>query len=222
LTSSLRTSRINLPALEAALRRVQRGFDDLNDALSAQRDPLGDVVIDNMLAGYALVDGLVTDGIDLFALGNSRHLLELNNVVLCGTSPARRTAYARHITATEHRFYGERHGGVRDLVEWQAQHRDESPWTRAAGAHVLILSKPQLFIEGNHRTGALVMSYLLLRDGEPPFVLTVENAPVYFDIFAALRDVDKNSPASLFRLLGARRRLSALLREQVNRHYLLD
>jgi hypothetical protein len=55
-----------------------------------------------MLAGYALVGGLVADGIDLFALGNSRHLLELNNVVLCGTSAVRRTAYARHIAATEH------------------------------------------------------------------------------------------------------------------------
>ena len=53
------------------------------------------------------------------------------------------------------------------------------------------------------------MSYLLLREGEPPFVLTVENAPAYFDIFTALRDVDENSPASLFRLLGARRSASA-------------
>jgi hypothetical protein len=50
----------------------------------------------------------------------------------------------------------------------------------------------------------------------------VENAPAYFDIFTALRDVDKNSPASLFRLLGARKRLGALLREQSDRHYLLD
>jgi prophage maintenance system killer protein len=180
------------------------------------------VVIGNMLAGYASVDALVASGIDLFALGSSRHLLELNTLVLCGTSPARRATYARHIAATEQRFYDERHGGVRDLVEWQAQHKDESPWTLAAGAHVQILSKPQLFIEGNHRTGALVMSYLLVRDGEPPFVLTLENAPAYFDIFRTLRDTDKNSPTMLFRLLGARKRLGALLREQSDRHYLLD
>jgi hypothetical protein len=57
------------------------------------------------------------------------------------------------------------------------------------------------------------MSYLLLREGEPPFVLTVENAPAYFEILTALRDVGKNSLASLFRLLGARKRLSALLRD---------
>jgi len=190
--------------------------------MGAHRDPLGDVVIGNMMAGYAMVDTLVADGIDLFALGNSKLLLELNTLVLCGTSPARRAAYARHIDATEQRFYDERHGGVRALVEWQTQHKDESAWIRAAGAHVLILSKPQLFIEGNHRTSALVMSYLLVREDNPPFVLTTENAPAYFDIFTAIRDVDKNSAAMLFRLLGARKRLAALLQDQSDPHYLLD
>jgi hypothetical protein len=201
---------------------VQRDFDGINDLLSARREPLDDVVIDNMMAGYAFVDTLVADGVDLFALGNSRHLLELNTLVLCGASPARRGAYAGHIAATERRFYEERQGGVEDLVEWQAQHKDESAWRRAAGAHVLILSKPQIFIEGNHRTGVLVMSYLLVRDNKPPFVLTVENAPAYFALLTSLRDVDKNSPATLFRLLGVRRRLKALLRENSDRQYLLD
>ncbi len=111
---------------------------------------------------------------------------------------------------------------MRDIAEWQARHKDESAWTQAAGVHVRILSKPQLFIEGNHRTGALVVSYLLVREGEPPFVLTVENARAYFDIFTSLRDADKNSPVMLLRLLGARKRLSALLRGQSDRHYLLD
>ena len=63
------------------------------------------------------------------------------------------------------RFYEEREGGIQDLVEWYAGHRGESAWDRAAGVYVRILSKPQLFIEGNHRTGALLMSYILLRDG---------------------------------------------------------
>src|SRR5262245_27042207 len=213
---------INLPALEASLRRMQRSFDDVNERLSARRDPLDDVVIGNMMAGYAFVNALVADGVDLFALGNSRHLLELNTLVLCGTSPARRTAYSGHVAATERRFYDERHGGVRGLVEWQVEHKDESAWARAAGAHVLILSKPQLFIEGNHRTGALVMSYLLVREDKPPFVLTTGNAQAYFDIFTALRDADKNSPTALLRFHGARKRLAALLREQSDPRYLLE
>jgi hypothetical protein len=49
-------------------------------------------------------------------------------------------------------------------------------WKRAAGVYVRTLSEPELFIEGNHRSGALVMSYILAREGYPPFVLTAENA----------------------------------------------
>jgi hypothetical protein len=43
------------------------------------------------------------------------------------------------------------------------------------------VSEPQLLIEGNHRTGALVLSYILAREGRPPFVLTAENAKAYLD-----------------------------------------
>ena len=72
-----------------------------------------------MLAGYAFVDALVAEGVDVLALGNSKHLLELNTLVLCGTDPARRELYARHIEATEHRFYEEprrRHPGSRRVA----------------------------------------------------------------------------------------------------------
>jgi hypothetical protein len=221
LIQSHATSRVNLPAVEASLRSAQRSFESVNDLLGARRDPLDDRVIENMLAGYAYVDTLVADGVDLFALGNSKHFLELNTLVLCGTSPARRAAYAGHIDATERRFYEEQQGGVRDLVEWQALHKDESCWKQAAGAYVRILSAPQLFIEGNHRTGALVMSYLLVRGNQPPFVLTVENARAYFDPSTVLRDAEKNGPAMLFRVPGIRKRLAALLRECADRRHLL-
>ena len=87
--------------------------------------------------------------------------------------------------------------------------------------YVRMLSKPQLFIEGNHRTGALVMSSILLRDGQPPFVLSVENAAAYFEPSAVIRDIHKHSPGSLFRAPGIRRRLAALLREHADSRYLL-
>ena len=212
---------MNLHAVEASLRRVQREFNRINQRLSAHRDPLDDAVIDNLMAGYAFVDTLVADGIDLFALGSSKYLLELNALVLCGGNPARRQAYAGHLDATERRFYEERQGGVRDLVEWHARHDDESAWSRAAGAYVRILSKPQLFIEGNHRAGALVMSYILVRDGEPPFVLSAESAAAYFDPSTVIRNTAKTSAAMLFRLPGIRRRLAALLRQHSDRHHLV-
>jgi Fic family protein len=43
------------------------------------------------------------------------------------------------------------------------------------------VSQPQLFLEGNHRTGALVASYILVQEGLPPFVLTRKNASEYFN-----------------------------------------
>jgi hypothetical protein len=211
-----------LTAVEASLRGVQDAFPELNAGLSAHRDPLDDRVVENMLAGYAYVDELVGAGTDVFALGNLRHLLELNTLVLCGASEARRAAYAGHLAATERRFYEERAAGVQDVVEWYARNAGDSPWDRAAGVYVRMLSTPQLFIEGNHRTAALVMSYVLLGDGLPPFVLSAANATAYFEASTIIGHVQKNSPAALFRGPGIRRRLAALLQALSERRYVRD
>lgn len=208
--------------MDASLRRVQREFETINARLRARRDPMDDRVIDNLLAGYAFVDTLVAEDVDVFAMGHLKHLLELNTLVLCGTSPVRRKAYQRHIEATARRFYEERGGGIRDIVEWSARLAKQPVWERAAGTYARVLSKPQLFIEGNHRTGALIMSYLLLRDGQPPFVLTVANAAAYFAPSSVMRETHKHSAAMLFRIPFVRRRLAALLREDADRRYLLS
>ena len=193
----------------------------IDQRLGVRRDPLDDRVVENMLAGYAYVDALAADGVDALALGHLRHLLELNTLVLCGVSEARRAAHAGHLAATERRFYDERAAGIQDVVEWHDRHADEPAWNRAAGVYVRMLSTPQLFIEGNHRTGALVMSHVLLRAGLPPFVLSTRNAAAYFEPSAALREIHKRSPGALFRLPLIRRRLAALLRDQADPHYLL-
>ena len=84
-----------------------------------------------------------------------------------------------------------------------------------------MLSKPQLFVEGNHRTAVLVMSYVLVRAGFSPFVLSPVNARAYFEASTALRNTHKNGPVALFRLPGVRRRLAALLRDHDDARYLL-
>ena len=208
--------RINLLAVEEALRRTQRLLGEAPD-----RDPFDDRVLANLRAGYAYVDSLVIAGVDPFALGNLKHLLELNCLVLCGVSPERRAAYARHLEANERRFYGEDVAGVRDVVEWIAGHPGAPGAELAAGVYAMVLAQPQLFIEGNHRTGVLAMSYVLARQGLPPFVLTPENAGAYFEISAALRDAAKQSPAMRFRLSSLVARLAALLAEDADRRHLL-
>jgi hypothetical protein len=216
-----REKRINLIAVEAALRRLQHEFPRVSRSLRVRRDAMDDQVVRHLLDGYAYVDALVAAGIDTFALGQLKHLLELNSLVLCGGSSTERAAHEKHLEATERRFYEERDGGIRDVVEWLAQHAGDSVWDRAAGTYVRMLSKPQLFIEGNHRTGVLVASYVLVREGKAPFVLTPENATAYFDLSRLLRDSPKQALMSAFRLRRTRKRLAALLREYTDERLLL-
>ena len=212
---------LDLEAIATSLRRVQMEFEVINQQLSWQRDPMSDEVVENLLAGYAYVDALVDAGIDVFVMGQHKHLLELNTLVLCGRNPERRAEFAAHIEATERYFYEERQGGIEDIVEWYFRHRHEPAWKLAAGLYVRILSKPQLFIEGNHRTGVLVASYVLLQNALPPFVLTVENALAYFDPSTVIRGTNKLGPLALFRLPGIKKRFARYLQDQPGSGYLL-
>jgi hypothetical protein len=203
--------RLNLRGIEARLRKVQQGFPLINRDLRSPRDTMDDAVVANMMAGYAFVDRVLAQRTDLFAMGHSRCLLELNHLVLCGNDAARRAELASHRAATEQHFYAEQGGGIRDIMEWYGLHGRETVWRRASGVYIRVLSEPQLFIEGNHRSGALIMSYLLVREGRPPFVLSVENAKAYFDPSTLIRETKKHSFAMLFGMPGLKKRFARFL-----------
>jgi hypothetical protein len=213
---------LNLVAIEAALRNLQRHFPRINESLTSRRDSLDAGIVSNMMAGYHLVDDLLAQHADLFAMGNLKLLLELNAVVLCGLSEGARAQAAAHLAATEQRFYEQEGGGIRDVVEWYTVHRADSPWRRAAGVYISILSEPELFIEGNHRTGALVMSYILAREGRPPFVLTAENAKAYLDPSTLITKTRKHSLVALFRVPKLKRYFADFLKEQADRKFLIQ
>ena len=214
-------TRFDLQAIEASLRRTQRSFAAINPSLQVPRDRLDDEVVANMVEGYAYVDALIRDGVNVLALGSLKCLLDINRLVLCGSSDARRRRYASHLQTTERHFYEEREGGVRDLVEWAKDHAGGNVWERAAGVYVRILSKPQLYLEGNHRSGALVVSYVLAREGLPPFVLSPENARTYFDPSSLITNTSKHSLSMVFRMPAVRKRFAAFLKEQSNPGFLL-
>lgn len=195
--------RLDLAAIENTLRTVQQQYFAINGSLNAERAEFGDVVLSNMLYGYRLVDAFIAARIDLFALGNSRHILELNNLVLYGAdNPHRTQRYADQLGASERYFYEQEEGGIGDLIDFYQRRHFRDVWHRAALLHVRILAQPQLFIEGNHRTGALLMSYLLVQDGKPPFVLTPNIAKPYFDPSASIGRLKKRSLA--MRIKGPR------------------
>ena len=217
----MRPRRLNLPTIEGSLRSVSADFDLINRSLSVPRDPMTDEVCANLMAGYQYVDELIARSLDLFQLGNSHRLLELNTQVLCGNDEAQRRAYAQHISSTAKRFYEQEGGGVGALMEWRSRHLGEDVWRRAAGTYVHILSRPELYIEGNHRTGALVMSYLLAREGRPPFVLSPKNAKAYFEPSSLAKVTKKRSLGMLVRIPKLRRQIAKLLKDSADERFLL-
>ncbi|NBC12144.1 MAG: hypothetical protein GVY09_02145 [Gammaproteobacteria bacterium] len=217
----VKAPRLNLPAIEASLRGVQRDFDCINRQLETPRDPLSHAVVEHMMTGYRQVDALLAERTDPFELGNSRALLELNFLVVCGTDRALRRECATALAATEERFYAKRDGGFESLAEYLLLLASENVWRRAAAAYIHVLSEPQLYIEGNHRTGALLMSWMLAREGRPPFVLSVDNAKAYFDPSSIAKDTRKHSVRMLLTRPVLVKRFAALLKDAAEKTHLL-
>ncbi|MBC3464835.1 hypothetical protein [Pseudomonas sp. RW10S2] len=208
------TRRLDLSAVERALRDVQRRFTELSKHFTEPRDPFTDEVLQNVLEGYALIDDYVARGIDLFDLQQLNLMLEINATVLCGSDPERRVEFAQHLIATEEHFFNNVEGGIKDLYNWYCSYGSDSVWKRAAGVYVRILSKPQLFIEGNNRTGSLIVSYLLMRAGLPPFVLTLDNAEGYFNPSSVIRNSAKHGVKALYELPKIKKKYAAFLEAQ--------
>jgi prophage maintenance system killer protein len=210
---------LDLKSIEASLRGVQREFPLINREINFSREQMDDEVVENLISGYAFINQLLEAKIDLFALGSSPFLLELNTRVLCGTSEQKRREYHKHIEANNKYFYERTDAGIQDLYEWYTLQRHEPVWQRAAGVYIRILSEPQVFIEGNDRTGALVMSYILANEGLPPFVLTATNAKAYFESSAQIKKLPRNGLANMFRLPRLKARIADYLEKQALTRY---
>lgn len=204
---------LDLEKIEARLRETQREFDRINALLTMRRDGMPDAIIEQMLDGYAYVNRLLINGTEIMKLGEFHHLLELNHLVLCGSSSERRAEFRNHIERTEAHFYDREAGDIGGLVDWYQRHTSKPVRKLAAGVYVRVLSRPQLFIEGNHRTGALIMSYLLGLQGKPPFVLTPENAEAYFNPSTLVRDSHKYSLDELIKIPKLARYFANFLQE---------
>lgn len=214
--------RLNLQKIEAALRRLQTEFPRINRDLKSRRDTLSDRIVENMLAGYAKVDAILDAEKPIFKLGNLEEILELNHTVLCGSDLAKRGEYAEHIRSTEEHFYNDEGGSIRRLVDWYGDHRDRKAWKRAANVYIRVLSRPQLFLEGNHRTGALMMSLILAADGKPPFVLTAETAKAFFDPSTLAKQTHKYSFTALWQMPKLGKYFAKFLEEQSDKSFLTN
>ncbi|MFV0439594.1 MAG: hypothetical protein ACK5PS_19645 [Desulfopila sp.] len=202
---------IDIKKVEQYLLAVQKNFDRINEGLDMHREPMRDDIVCNMLAGYQYLNTLLEKDIDLLQRKGLHHFLELNHIVLCGTMPEKRRDFSEHIKSTTDRFYQQQEFSISHLRDWADRHREDSPWKQAAGVYILQVSWPQLFAEGNHRTGALLMSSILVRLGKPPFVLSVDNAKGYFDPSSLAKSTRKNVYGRLYKLPKIKKKFAKFL-----------
>ncbi|MGI6638938.1 MAG: hypothetical protein ACOX4Z_07810 [Desulfobulbus sp.] len=212
---------IDLDQVEHYLLSVQRNFEAINEALDMHREPMRDEILNNMLAGYEYVNYLLKKDVKLLRPEGLHHFLELNNIVLCGSDVEKRKDFKEHIVSNTDRFYEQSEFSIRHLRSWAEKHRKDTPWKKAAGAYILQVSWPQLFHEGNHRTGALMMSTILVQHDCPPFVLSVDNAKAYFNPSSLAKSTNKNEMLGKFyKLPKIKKNFAKFLEKQAIPSYL--
>lgn len=207
--------RLNLVEIETALRRLSEAAETRGAV-----DPTTAEVAERLASGYAYVDDLLRDRVDLFAYGEAHHILELNHRVLCGVAPAVRREFRDHIEATERWFYDQPEAGMAGFSDWYHRHDSRAAIPLAAGLIVETVSTPQLFIEGNRRTAALLASYALARRGEPPFVAGPESFGDYDTLSRRAAALDRAGFADALMARLVAYRLAILLREASDPRFL--
>ena len=212
--------RIDIKEVEKSLCQVQKNFEKINETLDMRREPLRDQIVLNLLDGYRYVNQLIDEDISLLSRKGLSHFLELNHIVLCGKDINARKEFMSHIQATSDRFYGQKEFSIKHLRNWAKNHMKSTPWKRAAGVYVLHVSQPQLFFEGNHRTGALLMSSILVRRGKPPFVLNVDNAKGYFDPSSLIKLTKKDFYGKYYKLPKIKKKFANYLEKQADKDLL--
>ena len=211
---------LDLVAVERSLRALQGALPHVNRRLPNAQARLADASVGALLAGYAELDRLSRRRIDLFARGQSSRVLALNRLVLYGEPKPSARVHARALDDAERHFYESRAGGIGDLVDWYERHRTLSPTRLAAGLYARMHFAPQLFVEGNHRTGALLASHVLMRAARPPLVVTPECAPEWFALTPELQRLHRHGPTALFQGRRLQRLLAALIRRQCDPRHL--
>ena len=158
-------------------------WTEINDELDrkgiGRKDtPFDAVVKMRMMSAYRYLDDLLREQIPPFAEDSIEPMLLLNHRVHYGTDRLLLSEYRTAVEATTEKFY--QHIGP--IQQWYEKHRKwgKHPLKLAAEIYVSILGYPQLYIEGNHRTGSLIANWISVYYGFPPFVLSADNALAYF------------------------------------------
>ena len=174
--------RFNLHNVENSLLDVEKNWKKIDDELDfekiGRRDTFDSVTRDRMMKAYSYLDKLLGRDVEPFSMEGISQILELNNIVHYGFDFQLRLEYNQAIMCNSEKFAEY----IVPIEEWYRKHMKGKPRPLkvAAEVYVAVLGFPQLFIEGNHRTGNLLANWISMYYGRPPFVLSVENAVAYF------------------------------------------
>lgn len=216
------TLRLDLAEIDNALLQVERAWPQIDAELQrlgiGRKAPFTPLIRANMLSAYNCLDELLEQQIEPFSDIGMEHMLALNDRVHYGVDQALMTQFASAIEANTDKF----NANIEPIANWYWRHlrRGDDALKLAAETYVSILGHPQLFIEGNHRTGALVASWICLRADHPPFVLSAANAVAFFAPSAEIaRFADRSTWRGRQRLPKYRKAFGAFWRSHLDEKY---
>ncbi len=220
------SGRLDLEAIDASLKTVEMHWGQIDDALDQSRigrkdTPFTATVRMRMLSAFQYLDALLAQQMVPFSGESIEHMLVLNERVHYGTDQHLLSEYSTALEATADKFY--QHIGP--IQQWYEKHtqRGDSPLKRAAEIYVSILGYPQLYVEGNHRTGSLIANWITVYYGFPPFVLSVDNAIAYFAPSAEIKSfADKSTWRGQVRLPKYRKSFLAFWERHIDSRYLIQ
>ena len=178
-----KTLRLNLPEINESLLDVEKNWQSIDDRLEELRigrkdTPFNSDLREKMMYGYEYLDSLLYKNVEPFSKESISQMLELNHCVHYGKNTRLRMEYSSSLRASSDKFYA----NIGVLQKWYRKHKksDDTPMKIAAEIYVGIIGYPQLFIEGNHRAGSMIASWINIYNGQPPFILSAESAIAYF------------------------------------------
>lgn len=191
------TYRPNIKEIENSYRDVLDHWREIDDQLDEEKigrkdTPFDQGLMDHLLCAWDYLDFFIRKkDYALLAKKGGPDMLEINNRVHYGLNDELRSEYRKAISATAEKF-------TRQVKPLRAYYRKKSKKSVAAtkiaaGIFISIVGQPQVFIEGNHRSGSIISSWINLVNGQPPFVLTVENAISFFRPAQAIKQFDNSS-----------------------------
>jgi hypothetical protein len=189
--------RPDLKQIEASYERILKDWHKIDDSLELNKvgrkdHPFDKPLMQNMLLAWDYIDYFIKKkNYSLLSIEGGSDMLEINHRVHYGVNSSLRHEYNKAMDATTEKF-------SKQVVPIRKYFRKKSKlgtskYHVAAEIFIAIIGMPQLYIEGNHRSGSIIASWVNLINEKPPFVLTSENAIAFFKPAQKIKKFNKKS-----------------------------